>query len=427
MIFPFLIPSFLILKLPLIPIHLTMTTTQTRLVTLGREHRGFGSVNPPVYRASTIVFDTFDTFTDAYYGRVAPWYGRQGNPTTYALRDALNSLIDADCTVLTPSGLLAITSSLIAFLKTGDHLLMVDSVYGSTRTFCDHILAGLGVEITYYPPEITAEDLQALYQPNTRVLFLEAPGSLTFEMQDILGLCAVAKAHGCITMLDYTWVTPLYIKPFELGVDIAIQAVTKYVAGHSDLVMGATSCKAAHADLLSKSAYQLGNAVSGDDCYLALRGMRTMEIRVRQQLENTWGVLAFLEAQEEVQAVLYPPHPNDAGHALWKQHYSGASALFSIVMRDGTRREDIATLTNALHHFGMGFSWGGYESLIVPFKPAEIRTSTTKWQADQWCIRFHIGLESPTDLIADLAQAFQAMRANAALARPAGRNVIAEL
>ncbi len=404
-----------------------MTTTQTKLVTLGREHRGFGSVNPPVYRASTIVFDTFDAFTDAYYGRVAPWYGRQGNPTTYALRDAVSSLVDADCTVLTPSGLLAITSSLLAFLKAGDHLLMVDSVYGSTRTFCDQILTGLGIETTYYPPETTPEELKALIRPNTKVLFLEAPGSLTFEMQDIRGLSAVAKAHGCVTMLDYTWVTPLYVKPFELGVDIAIQAITKYVAGHSDLVMGAASCKEAHAKALSTSTYQLGNAVSGDDCYLALRGMRTMEVRVRQQMENTWSVLAFLEAQEEVAALLYPPHPKDPGHALWHQHYSGASALFSLVMRDGTTREDIAALTNALHHFGMGFSWGGYESLIVPFKPAEIRTSTSKWHKDQWCIRFHIGLESPSDLIADLEQAFATMRSRASVAHPAGRHVIAEL
>lgn len=401
-----------------------MTTIQTKLVTLGREHRGFGSVNPPVYRASTIVFDSFDAFTEAYYGRVAPWYGRQGNPTTYALRDALNSLIGADCTVLTPSGLLAITASLLAFLKTGDHLLMVDSVYGSTRTFCDHILKRLGIDITYYAPETTPEALKALCRPNTRVLFLEAPGSLTFEMQDIRGLCAVAKAHGCVTMLDYTWVTPLYIHPFELGVDIAIQAVTKYVAGHSDLVMGATSCKEPHADLLSKSAYQLGGAVSGDDCYLALRGMRTMEVRLRQQVENTWKVLEFLEAQEEVAELLYPPHPKDAGHALWKDQFSGASALFSIVMHPHITRSDIARFSNSLEHFGMGFSWGGYESLIVPFKPAEIRTSTVKWHPDQWCIRIHIGLESPSDLIADLEQGFATMRAHTT---HTARNVIAEL
>jgi cysteine-S-conjugate beta-lyase len=280
------------------------------------------------------------------------------------------------------------------------------------------------VEVTYYPPEITPEGLKALLQPNTKALFLEAPGSLTFEMQDVQGLCAVAKAHGCVTMLDYTWVTPLYVKPFELGVDIAIQAVTKYVAGHSDLMMGATSCKQEHAEILSKATYQLGNSVGGDECYLALRGLRTMEVRVKQQVKNTWKVLAFLETRPEIADILYPPHPKHEGYAMWQKHYSGASALFAVVLRDGTTREDVAAFADALHHFGMGFSWGGFESLMVPFKPAEIRTSTTKWRADQWCIRIHIGLESPEDLIADLTQGFNVMQARSTAVRHA---VIAEL
>jgi cystathionine beta-lyase len=389
-----------------------MTTQNTKLVTLGRDHQGFGSVNPPVYRASTIVFNDFEAFSDAYYGRVAPWYGRQGNPTSFALRDALNALIDADCTVLTPSGLLAISSALMACVKAGDHLLMVDSVYGSTRTFCDNVLSRMGVEITYYPAETSPEALRVLLKPNTSVLFLEAPGSLTFEMQDVRGLCAVAHAHGCVTMLDYTWATPLYIKPFALGVDIAIQAVTKYVSGHSDIVMGAASCKEPHAKVLAKTAYQMGNYVGGDEAYLALRGLRTMELRLREQQANTWPVLAFLETQPEIAEILYPPHPSDRGHALWKAHCSGGAALFGIVMRRGTTRTQVAAFTNALHHFGMGFSWGGYESLVVPFQPAEIRTrAAERWQKDDWCVRFHIGLESPDDLIADLKQGFAALRA----------------
>jgi cystathionine beta-lyase len=390
-----------------------MGELSTTLTTLGRGHTGFGSVNSPIYRASTILFDNFDAFADAYYGRNPINYGRQGNPLVAELSRALSHLIDADRTIVTSSGLLAITTSLLAYTKAGDAILIPDNVYGPTRAFCTHVLAKMQMEVIFYDPEITPDTLGALLseKPHTTVLYLESPGSLTFEMQDITGLCAVAKRHGCVTMLDYTWATPLQIKPFALGVDIALQAVTKYVAGHSDVVMGAISCAEAHYDALHKTSYQLGNYVNGDECFLALRGLRTMQLRLQQQLIHTQEVLTWLEAQAEVRAILTPMHPTHKGHALWKAQMQGGCSLFAIRLVQGITREQVAAFCNTVHYFGMGFSWGGFESLIVPFKPSEIRTATKhQWEAEEWCIRLHIGLEHPRDLIADLDNGFNAMR-----------------
>ncbi len=387
-----------------------MADKNTLLVTAGRNHSGFGSVNPPTYRASTILFKDFDAFCDAYHGRVSPGYGRQGNPTTDALGDALSQLIEADHTLLTPSGLQAITTPLLAFLETGDHVLMVDSVYGPSRAFCDHVLRRMGIETTYYEPKTTPEQLRELIRDNTRVVFLEAPGSLTFEMQDIRGLCEVAHAHGCMTMLDYTWATPLYIKPFELGVDMAIQAVTKYMAGHSDVVMGAVSCREEYWERLSKTACQIGNYVTGDECSLVLRGLRTMAVRLEHQQNSVRQVMSWIAKQSEVASLLYPPLKGDTGHTLWKDQMTGGAALFAAALKPSITEAQVRAFANHLRYFGLGFSWGGYESLLVPFKPAEIRTATTKWDKDQWCLRFHIGLEAVEDLVVDLDGGFAAMR-----------------
>ncbi|TAE83830.1 MAG: cystathionine beta-lyase [Alphaproteobacteria bacterium] len=384
-----------------------MTHIATSLVTAGRTHEGFGSVNPPIYRASTILFDSFDGFCEGYYGRTTPAYARQGNPTVFALRDALGALIDAEHTVLTSSGLSAVTIPLLALLRQGDHVLVADAVYGPTRAMCDHVLHKMGIETTYYNPMITPDDLEALIRPNTRLVFLEAPGSMTIEMQDIAGVCAVAHKHGCITMLDYTWATPLYIKPFALGVDVAIQAVTKYVAGHSDVVMGAVSARTQHFHAISKMAAMLGNYVTGDEAALALRGLRSMKVRIEQQQKNIMEVLAWLKQRPEIAEILYPPHPDDAGHSLWKKHMSGGASLCALVLNPSFTHEATRAWCDALKLFGMGFSWGGYESLIVPFRPKEVRTATAqKWESDPWCIRMHIGLEDPRDVIADLEQAF---------------------
>ncbi len=400
----------------------------TKLATLGRGHTGFGSVNAPVYRASTILFADFEAFADAYYGRNPVNYGRQGNPIVFELASALSALIDADNTIVTSSGLLAVTISLLAYAKTGDIVLIPDNVYGPTRAFANNILAKMQIETIFYNPEITPTELQDLLtqKPNISVLYLESPGSLTFEMQDIKGLCAVAKQHShqgrnCITMLDYTWATPIFIKPFELGVDVAIQAVTKYVAGHSDVVMGAISCKSQHHDALHKASYQLGNYANGDECFLALRGMRTMELRLKQQIENTHIIIKWLESRPEIAQILTPIHQSHSGHELWKQTMTGGCSLFAVKFATGTTRCQVAAFCDALNYFGMGYSWGGFESLIVPFKPAEIRSSSDnqsvsnakvrQWLTDDWCIRLHIGLEQPSDLIADLTTGFDAMNA----------------
>lgn len=391
-----------------------MTQKQTTLITSGRDHTEFASVNPPTYRASTILFDSFDAFQDAYYARAPKGlaYGRQGNPTTHALSDTLSALIDADYTLLTPSGLLAITTSLLAFVKSGDHILISDSVYGPTRAFCEHTLGKMGVETTFYDPEITPADAAALFKENTVLIFTEAPGSMTFEMQDIQGLCALAHQHNCITMMDYTWATPLYIKPFELGVDIAIQAVTKYPAGHSDVVMGAISTKEIHRKAIAKSSIQLGNYVSGDECNLALRGLRTMKARLDMQVRHTHEVINYLKDQPEIAEILYPALKGARGHEIWKEQMSGACALFAVALNTDISRKQVETFCNHLHHFGMGFSWGGYESLIIPYRPHETRIATqSRWGKEQWLLRFHIGLEDPQDLIADVKAAFDAMRA----------------
>jgi cysteine-S-conjugate beta-lyase len=390
-----------------------MTSSQTTLITAGRDHAGFASVNPPTYRASTILFESFNAFEDAYYGRAPKGlgYGRQGNPTTHALSDMLSQLIHADYTLLTPSGLLAITTSLLAFVKAGDHILVADSVYGPTRAFCEHTLKKMGVETTFYDPEITKQDVATLFKQNTTLIFMEAPGSMTFEMQDVRGLCEVAHQHGCVTMMDYTWATPLYIKPFDLGVDIAIQAVTKYPAGHSDVVMGAVSTKQAHKQIIAKTSLQLGNYVTGDECTLVLRGIRTMKARLDTQVRHTHEVIAYLKDQPEIAEILYPAMEGARGHALWKSQMSGACALFAVALRPDITRAQAEAFANSLQYFGMGFSWGGYESLMIPYRPQECRTATQqRWEKEQWLMRFHIGLEDPQDLIADLQKGFNALR-----------------
>lgn len=386
-----------------------MSKLSTTLVASGRGHEAFGSVNPPTYRASTILFDDFDGFRAAYLGKVSPGYGRQGNPTTEALAQAVNALIDADYTVLTPSGLQAITLAFLSVLSQGDHVLIVDSVYGPTRAFCNQMLQRYGVEASYYAPETTPEQMRELIRPNTRLICLEAPGSLTLEMQDIAGLCAIAHEHDCLTMLDYTWATPLHVKPFTLGVDIAIQAVTKYMAGHSDVLMGAVSCKDAHRDMLSRGSYQLGNCISGDDASLVLRGMRTMDVRLRTQCEHAFAIIDWMQKQPAIARIIYPPLESDEGHDLWQQQMTGGAALFTAVLEPDISEAHVRAFTNALGHIGLGFSWGGYESLLVPFKPAEVRSIGGKWQPDQWCLRLHIGLEAKEDLLADLANGFAAM------------------
>lgn len=382
----------------------------TLLTTIGRDpKRDWGSVNPPVHRTSTILFPDFEAFESHAAGTYKrPGYGRDGTPTTESLCEALAILEGADKAWIFTSGLAAIHASFCAFLNAGDHVLVADSVYGPTRRLCDEELSRFGITTTYYDPTIGA-GIEALMQKNTKIVFCEIPGSLTFEMQDIPAIAKVAHAHGALVVSDSTWASQLHIKPFELGIDISMHSATKYVAGHSDMVMGSLSCLAPHVTTLQRYYKNTGDCVSGDNAYLALRGLRTMSVRMKQHEKNALQVAKFLETHPQVARVCYPALPSDAGHELWSRDMSGACGLFGVELKPCSNTA-LAALMNNLHHFGIGYSWGGYESLIIAYRPALMRSATaSKWDKDTVMLRLHIGLEDPSDLIADLSQGFEMM------------------
>jgi cystathionine beta-lyase len=375
----------------------------TRLVHAGRGP-GYaeGVVNPPVWRASTILFDTLADLDAAIK---APddglYYGRRGTPTQWALENALTALEPgAAGTKLYPSGVAAITTSLLAVVKAGDHVLITDSAYEPSRQFGDQLLKRMGVEVGYFDP-LVAGGIDALIRPETSAILLESPGSLSFEIQDVPAITAVARARGVVTMIDNTWATPLRLQPLALGCDISIQALTKYVGGHSDLMMGSATATPALWPRLKAATYRLGHSVSADDAALALRGLRTLSLRLDRQEASALAVARWLESQPAVDRVWHPALASHPGHALWQRDFSGATGLFSFVLKRG-RRADTATLIDGLAHFGIGFSWGGYESLALPVELTGIRTATDTPLPGP-IIRLSIGLEDPQDLIADLA------------------------
>jgi cystathionine beta-lyase len=381
---------------------------ETRLITAGRDPQAqFGFVNPPVYHASTVLYPTAE---DQVAHRSRYQYGRRGTPTTEALEAALRDIEGDNCAgvVLLPSGLAAISIALIAVAGAGDHLLITDSVYRPTRNFCDGLFKRMGVETTYYDPLIGA-DIAKLFKPNTRAVFVEAPGSQSFEMQDIPAIAKVAHDKGALVMMDNTWATPLYFKPFDKGVDISIQAGTKYIGGHSDIMFGCVSANAKAYPALKDAHGLMGQCVGPDDVFLALRGLRTMAVRLKQHNESGLKVARWLAARPEVARVMHPGLESDPGHAIWKRDFTGASGLFSIELKPMNEKAVYAFM-NALALFGMGFSWGGFESLVIIFDCADYRTAT-KWAPSGPTLRFHIGLEDPGDLIADLEGGFKAMAA----------------
>lgn len=381
---------------------------ETRLITAGRDPQAqFGFVNPPVYHASTVLYPTAE---DQVAHRSRYQYGRRGTPTTEALEAALRDIEGDNCAgvVLLPSGLAAIATALIAVAGAGDHILITDSVYRPTRNFCDGLFKRMGVETTYYDPLIGA-DIAKLFKPNTRAVFVEAPGSQSFEMQDIPAIAKVAHDKGALVMMDNTWATPLYFKAFDKGVDISIQAGTKYIGGHSDIMFGCVSANAKAFPALKNAHGLMGQCVGPDDVFLALRGLRTMAVRLKQHNQSGMTVARWLEARPEVARVMHPGLESDPGHAIWKRDFTGASGLFSIELRPMNEKAVYAFM-NELALFGMGFSWGGFESLVIIFDCAEYRTAT-KWAPSGPTLRFHIGLEDPGDLIADLEGGFKAMAA----------------
>jgi cysteine-S-conjugate beta-lyase len=380
----------------------------TLLTQAGRDPARYeGMVNTPVFRTSTVIFPDLASYEQRPpEGERAVRYGRYGTPTTFALEDAVAQMEGGYRAIAVPSGLAGITAALTAFVKQGDHLLVSDSVYAPTRTFCDKQLARNGVEVEYYDPLIGAR-IATLLKPNTRVVFCEAPGSLTFEMQDIPAIAEVAHAHGAVVLADTTWGTPYFFRSFERGVDVSIHAATKYIVGHSDVMMGVVVTNERCWLPVRRTVVNYGYSVSPDDCYLALRGFRTIGVRMKHQMASALHVARWLEQRPEVQRVIYPALENDAGHAIWKRDFDGAASLFACVLHP-LPDSSLAAFVDGLELFGIGSSWGGYESLITVVRAHAYR-SATRWNPGGPAVRLHIGLEDPEDLIADLAHGFDAL------------------
>jgi cysteine-S-conjugate beta-lyase len=384
----------------------------TALVHSGRDPKTqHGIVNMPVYHASTVLAPTIEAFKKRGLGEQkyrGVRYGAYGTPTTFALADAVAQLEGGAGAAVVSSGLAAVTMALASFLKTGDHVLMVDSVYGPTREFCDTILRNWGVAVTYYDPLLGSE-ISKLFQPATRVVFTESPGSLTFEVQDIPAIGRVAHQHNALVLMDNTWATPLFFKPFEHGVDISIQAGTKYISGSSDQVIGIiTAATEALFQQVKDTTMVIGEIAAPDECYLALRGMRSMGARLRQQQDAALKITRWLQNRPEVKRLLYPALPEDPGYKLWQRDFSGASSLFGLILHERSEKI-VARMVDHYRYFKIGASWGGYESLVIPANPKGIRTAVP-WAEDGYVLRYHVGLEDPDDLISDLEDGFERLR-----------------
>jgi cysteine-S-conjugate beta-lyase len=382
----------------------------TRLVTSGRDPQAYhGFVNPPVYHASTLLYPTAE---DQVAHRARYNYGRRGTPTSEALENALREIDGDACAgvALLPSGLAAISAALFATASAGDHVLVPDSVYRPTRNFCNGVFKRFGVETTYYDP-LVGTDIARFFKPNTRVVFVEAPGSQSFEMQDIPAIAKIAHDRNAVVLMDNTWATPLYFRAFEKGVDLAIQAGTKYIGGHSDIMFGCVSANAATLPALKDTVFSMGLCVGPDDMYLALRGLRTLGVRLDRHYQSGLRVARWLEQRPEVLRVMHPALESDPGHKIWKRDFTGACGLFSVAFKP-TSEKSVHAFLNELALFGIGYSWGGFESLAILFDCTEYRTAT-KWAPGGPTVRFHIGLEDPEDLIPDLERGFAAMAAAA--------------
>jgi cystathionine beta-lyase len=377
----------------------------TRAVHLGRDPRRFlGAVNTPVFRATTMLFPTVAELEQARRGDYEGiGYGLHGLPTVTDLQDAVAAIEGAHAALAVPSGLTATTLPLLALTRPGDHVLVTDAVYGPTRRFCNSHLVRLGVEVSYYDPELGA-GIEREFRANTRIVFTESPGSLTFVMQDIPAIAAVAHRRGAIVITDNSWATPFGFRSFDHGVDVSVHAATKYIGGHSDVLMGLILGNEATFPELHRMWTDMGVTASSDDCFLALRGLRTLPTRLARHGENAKTIAQWLATRPEVREVIYPVLPGSRGHALWKRDYLGGSGLFAVVLQPVARARIDAMLVG-MKLFGMGWSWGGFESLVIPTYP-ELTHTATKWEPGGPCLRLAIGLEDPSDLIDDLAEGF---------------------
>ncbi len=379
----------------------------TRLAHAGRDPKRFhGFVNPPIYRGSTILFPSAAAL-EANEQEFT--YGRLGTPTVKALEEAIAELEGGHATWLAPSGLSAIATTFLALLSAGDHMLVTDAVYRPTRRFCDQVLTRLGVQISYYDPLVGA-GIKKLIKPNTKVVFAESPGSQTFEVQDIPAIADAAHAAGAVVVLDNTWATPLYFKSFAHGADVSIQAATKYIVGHADAMLGAITASEAIWPKIARTHEELGLCVGPEDVYLGLRGLRSLGVRLARHQASGLALAEWLKARPEVARVIHPAMPSDPGHAVWKRDFTGASGLFAIVLKPASK-DAVAAMLDGMELFGMGYSWGGFESLMIPFDPSTYRTATT-WQAEGPALRLHVGLEDVDDLKADLDAGFARLATN---------------
>lgn len=376
----------------------------TKIVNAGRASKWTrGVVNPPVERASTVVFESTKQMkhATANRGNQVLFYGRRGTSTSFAFQDAMTELEGGAGCALYPSGTAAITNAILAFVETGDHILMVDTAYEPTRDYCDKVLARIGVETTYYDPLI-GKGIEALIKPNTKVVFLESPGSITMEVQDVPGIAEVAHRHDCIVMLDNTWAAGVNFDPFKHGVDISIQAATKYIVGHSDVMLGTAVANEKYWPELRENSYLMGQCTSPDDLYLAMRGIRTLGVRLKQHQENALKVANWLSEREEVDTILHPAFSSCPGHEFFERDFTGSNGLFSFVLNRGDQAS-VNALLDGMHHFKMGYSWGGFESLILGNTNVGRLRTATEWSHEFPLIRVHIGLEDPDDLIEDLS------------------------
>lgn len=381
---------------------------RTRLAHAGRNPGDqFGFVNTPIYRGSTVLSPTME---DLLRRKGRYIYGTKGTPTTEALEAAWTEIAGARGTVLAPSGLAAVTVALLSCLKAGDHLLVTDSVYRPTRVFCDDVLRRFGVETTYYDPQIGA-GIADLLRPNTAAVFTEAPGSQSFEMQDVPAIAEVAHRAGAMVLMDNTWATPLFFPPHERGVDLAIEAGTKYLGGHSDLLLGLVSANERAWPALRATYDAFAMCPGPEDVFLALRGLRTMELRLKEAERQGLALAQWLAGRPEVRQVLHPALPDCPGHSIWKRDFLGASGLFSVLLHP-VSQQAVAAMLDGLELFGMGYSWGGFESLVIPFDCREYRSATT-WNPGGPALRIQVGLEDIEDLKADLDAGFARLRAGA--------------
>jgi cysteine-S-conjugate beta-lyase len=382
----------------------------TLVTTVGRDPAShFNTVNPPIHRASTV---TFPTVADLEAVGKAPFdifsYGRQGTPTTFHLEEAMAKLEGGHRGIVCSSGVSAIAVALTAFLQQGDHVLMVDSTYDPTRRYCDQLLARFGVETTYYDPLVGA-DIAKLIRPNTKVVFVESPGSITFEVQDIPAIAEAAHKAGAVVLMDNSWATPLLYRALDHGVDVAIYSGTKYLVGHADAMIGIIVTTQESFLKVRRSRQLFGPCAGPDDCYLTLRGLRTLGVRLERHQKTGMLLAEWLQKRPEVARLLHPAFPGCPGHDIWKRDFKGASGLFSIILKP-TPKQAVTAMLDGMKLFAMGYSWGGFESLILPLNPASFRTAVP-WQAEGPLLRLHAGLEDPSDLIADLEEGFARLKA----------------